>query len=240
MKKTYFALITLFLSQNCLAENYSYPELQVRPSASQRLTLEAKSEKSHSISEHSHIAIPSLLTLSAGILAMNDPGNDSEDSDTKPTVQYAGMAGAASGLGWLAMTYYLSKNYHPYQGGLKDISKLPSGNKSQKLIKERLAEEHLRNAARVGRRVKWLSFSTNALTSLAIAGSSEKDMTKLAGGAGFISSGVSLMFNYVWNDVYCRHEEYKKRIYGPIASSSINFNQKTGMVEPELVVTMPF
>src|SRR5262249_20459832 len=63
--------------QQSTSDEFDYPELLVTPSASERLKMEAKSEKSAGLSRMLPIEISGALTLLAGATSLNDPGPSS-------------------------------------------------------------------------------------------------------------------------------------------------------------------
>src|SRR4051812_12685888 len=86
----------LVLVTSARAADYDYPELMVTPSASERLTMQGKSEESKRWTTHLPIQASALMTLTAGILQKDKNG------------ARTGLAGIAVGGSWLIGTFILS------------------------------------------------------------------------------------------------------------------------------------
>ncbi len=208
------------------SDAFEYPELLVTPSASKRLKMEAAQEEKSVWTSHWPVQTSALMTLTAGVLGMGDAGNKNDKtdangqkvkSDAKPSVYYAGLAGIGVGTGWLVTTVLFSSSYRPYQTGQKEIGKLPDKDRKDALMKERFAEEYIEKPASIGSRLMWISVFTNFGTGVAIAASAGADETKVAGGLAAVLAFTPLLFQYRWQQVMNYHEEYKKKIYGPLS-----------------------
>lgn len=200
------------------ANDYVYPELAVTPLASERLKMESEDPANSGWRAHLPVQVSALATTAAGISLLTSAGND-PTSTSDDNRRIVGLVAAGFGVGWLATTAVLASSYEPYQRGLSQISSLPARTDREKLIRERLSEETIRNAAAAGRRLSWISFATNLAASAAVAGTAESDSLALwAGIGGAALSFTPLIFRYNWQKVADYHENYKKRIYGPVAS----------------------
>lgn len=206
---------------------YEYPELMVTPRASARLQTEAARESQNAWVTHIPIQISSLATLTAGIYQLSQSGlpahsNDPLTSSATDLVGNSGWAGVLVGGGWLVATATLAASYRPYERGLSGMSELPKGTPREQLARERVAEEEIRYAARLGSRLRWLSIASNGITSAYMMSRANRS------GASFLMDGIALVlsvtpavFRYHWQDVAEEQSEYKKRIYAPIASLDI-------------------
>lgn len=202
---------------------YEYPELLVAPSASERLSQEAKAEAKNSWRTHWTFESSAALTLIAGVLASSDPGKkDLADGDTSMT-KTASLAAYAIGGGWLATSVLLSTSYTPYQTGMHELGANRGTSKREQLAYERRAEESLYRPARISGVLKWTSFATNLLAGGFVAGTAKNDTTKIAGGMAAIASLLPLMFEHPWTQTYRFQEDYKKRIYGPLVFHDVSF-----------------
>ena len=196
-----------------------YPELQVTPSASQRLERMAKSERSDRLSNHSSMLVSSVATLVAAFQATDSP-QIADDPDNVDQNDYSVQAGLAVGGGWLVANLLLMMSYKPYETGYKEIRKMPAKDKRQKLAKERFAEEALYEPAKLGSGLLWFSVITNLAASAYIMGYGDDD-AKLAGGVAALASFAPVFFPYDWISTANQHRSYKKKIYGPVAGVTI-------------------
>ncbi len=240
-------LASLMITNVAMAEtktSYEYPELLVTPSASERLAMESKIETSIAWSNQSPIMLSAFGTLVTGYMAMNDPGinNDGTETETpegeKPDLYYIGAASVAAGAGWLAATAFFAITHRPYTAGTKAVSKLPAKTKRQKLIRERIAEEHLVAPAAISKKMKWVSFVTNLALVSFIGSKARNDGTKIMSGVGTMMTFLPFFFNDRWETVAQQHHDYKKRIYGPVSGATILYDQKTARLSPALTLTL--
>jgi len=63
-------------------------------------------------------------------------------------------------------------------------------------------------------------------------------MTKVMGALAVLTTALPLLFNYHWQDVACYHESYKKRIYGPLTSVSLLYDERARKMAPGLVASL--
>lgn len=218
-------------TKSAVAE-YEYPELLVSPSASERLTQEAKVEDKNRYKEHWAIQVSAVSTLFAGVLAGSDPGKASNSDETKP-IKTASLASIAVGGGWLAITGAMSAMYSPYQSGAKELATLPRGSKKETLAYERRAEEELAYPARISKVMKWSSFISNAAASGLVASNAQNNSAKIMGGISVINSLLPILFDHTWELNQKYQEDYKRRVYGPISYNNFEFgthgNQVAGI-----------
>lgn len=70
--------------------------------------------------------------------------------------------------------------------------------------------------------MKWLSFASNLLSSGYLATSVKKDSWTVAlAGASAIGSFIPLFFSHRWELTEDLQQEYKKRIYSPVAGPTL-------------------
>ncbi len=192
---------------------FEYPELLVTPPASGRIEMEAKKENSRAWTAHLAMQASAATTIAAGIFALGDNGKDGSSKK----IEEAGMVALGIGSGWLVTTLGMSVLYRPFSSGLDELGKLPAKSKQEQLTRERLAEEHIARASSLSRKLEWLSIATNALASANVAAAAEKEeMAQVVGGLGVVMSAAPLLFSYYWQEVHRYHEDYKKRVYGPV------------------------
>lgn len=230
-----FFLLSFFFSKLVFGENYVYPELEVTPRASERLQIQMQYEPKYDWTLHLPLQIASLSNLIGGIMQL---------STYDKSVAYgssSGWAGIIVGGGWLAGSYFLGKQYRPYGKTMEAIAKMPGKSQREQLIRERLAEEGIRAAALSGRRIKWISFLSNlAAAGYMISKVDKKTSTNFVHLISAAAAFGPLFFPYRWERIYCEQNEYKKKIYGPIASSALFYDSVSNKFVPGLNVSLTF
>ncbi len=191
------------------SEQFDYPELSVVPRASDRIQTESHDEANRSLVTFLPLEVSAVSTFVAGI-ASYDPGRFQLFT-----------TGAIVGGGWLLTSLFLSLTYRPYSEAARELSQRPSSTERDKLSKERAAEEFIHSGADAGSHMKWISFLTNFGASFYLLSQAQNPASTAYAG---IAVGLSLMpivFPFHWNRVQTEQEEYKKRIYSPIASLTL-------------------
>jgi len=233
--KLLIALLIILISSAQAAVQFDYPELMVSPRATERLLLEAKQEKSFDMLLHLPLQISATNTLLAGALMMGDVDEDKDPDKKSP------LAGLIIGGGWLGLSLAMNMYYKPYRRAYAQIAKMPVANKKQELMRERLAEEAIDAAARVGRRMAWISFLTNVAANGYMMGQAKsKSNGQFASALGLLTSFAPLIFQYHWIEVSNNQKEYKKKIYSPIALNTILYDKANDQLAPGLGLTFAF
>lgn len=212
-----------------ILDGMGYPELQVVPKASERLLIEARNEKSNWWIAHWPIQISGLSTLAIGMTASgnqkeNLTANEKSDADTIATLT------TAVGGGWIIGGLIMGMQ-RPYRSGMRSIAKYNDKDQRSLLMRERLAEEALENPARVMRVLSYVSTATNLTMNLATFAYSN-DEGKVMAGVSAVLSFLPFMFEDNAIMVHEKHIEYKKKIYTPIQSASVQVDRETGRVTP--------
>jgi hypothetical protein len=225
-------------SYSATPDHYDYPELMVVPKASDRLQMEASKEGDRQWTTYLPIQISAVSTLAAGLTSLK-----SENSGP-------GLSGIGVGAGWLALTTWMAVSYRPYTSAWREVSALPKGSTREQLTRERLAEEEIHRMASVGRKMKWLSFLTNAGAAaymIAVPGKDANgatlEVSQTARVFQYASAALSLtplVFGFHWNEVHEDQKNYKKRIYAPIASAMVFSEPVTGRTIPGMMFSMSF
>lgn len=229
----YIISITFALANSAIAQTYSYPELNVVPRASDRLEMESKWERTHRNKVHLGVQASALTTLIAGLTADVDTRDDEDEISSKLAV--------GVGLGWLAISYAMSRKYYPYTYGAKDLKKIKGNSTRDQLTRERMAEEVINNAAATGKRMKWISFTTNLLANSYLSTTSKSKSTgSYVAALGVLMSFTPFIFNYHWEDVATEQDKYKKKIYAPVASTGLLFNPFENKAIPGMTLSMQF
>ena len=239
MIKLPLMLTFIFVSWPSLAASLGdieYPEFAVVPLASERLKIEAESERLGRWTRHLPIQVSALSTL---IGALSSTGTSVvQPSNPLDAAPQPSVIGASVGGAWLAATLGLSLFYNPYGSGLEDLSKMPVKTESERLIKERMAEERIRSAAYVGKILKWSSFVSNQAACIVMTLQVRSGtMAQMANGLGIVLSFLPIIFDSGWEEVWDNHQKYQKRIYRPIAHMGFVGDGLSGDLSPSAFLT---
>ncbi|MBC75661.1 MAG: hypothetical protein CME64_06565 [Halobacteriovoraceae bacterium] len=220
------ALLIMTFSTLAQSQDFSYPELNVVPRATERIKMEVRSEEGHAWKSNMALQIASIMTLTTGFLGSSNIEKDKEDD-------YAAEVSMAVGAGWLAATVWASMNYRPYRSAYVKMRKMPYKTKREKLLKERIAEEKINSLRSIGKKIRWAGAITNLAASLNLQGAidDETDEGKRAKTLASVSAAVSLasfFFPSRWEEVADEQEKYKKKIYSPVSLAPAIFNTNKG------------
>ena len=211
------------------SSDLEYPELLVVPRASARLEMEAKRENARAWSQHIPIQVSALTTLAAGLICYKNP-DGSKDPDGK-----AGLGGMLVGATWIGATLAMSAWYRPYETSMKEVGvsksseRSPNGATRDLLTRERLSEEALEAPARLGQRLMWISaFSNAAISGYMVSKATGSSLGQVASLLSAVAAFTPVIFTYQWQRVAADHQQYKKRIYGPVAAVAPIFTQDGG------------
>ncbi len=210
--------ITSISAPDAQAEStYEYPELQVAPLASERLAQESK--QSRGLFQYAPIQVSALSTLASGLL--HAPRGHTRADGTKEDLS-SGLPGLIVGGAWLTLSFVLPGVYHPYASELERIRALPSKTKREQLVRERAAEEAIDAAARIEKRLAWISALSNLTVNLILLDRSDKNDGVSTGisAAAAVAALSPLVFKSRAIQVARDQENYKRRIYGPLTSIS--------------------
>lgn len=212
---------------------FHYPELLVTPSASQRLLEEEKRESQNRFMDFWPLQVSGVATLLAGASAMGER-KDGKTADA----HYAGLAAMTVGGAWLGASTILAMTYTPYRDGALRVKKFAGTTKQQQLARERFAEEALQEPAALAVRLKWLSVFSNAAASLAVAGASKDRMTQAAGGVSALVSLTPWLFPLRLEKIWDYHDEYKRKVFGPVASGGLMWDPASKAYVPGLMLSL--
>lgn len=188
-----------------------YPELLVSPKATERVTIEAQKEKQNGIIFNLPLQISSTLTFTSGLLMMGDT-KEGKDPD-----KYSSLTGIGIGAGWLIINSYLGYLHRPYIEAKIDLNKIPAKTPEETLMRERLAEEAIRDAGLLAYKLNWFAAITNLGASIyMISNAKEKSKGQLFAGISIVASMLPLIFDHPWYQVYKDQQTYKRKIYGPL------------------------
>ncbi len=216
-----FLLVCILFSTSVFGQNLDYPELNVTPRASDRITIEARQE-SDSSSQFWAIQVSSMATFLTSLSASSEL-SDKAKEDGNEIVPSIGMAVSA---GILGISYWYGSHYRPYASSYNKLKAYPRKSKREQLTLERLAEEEINSLKRLGQKLRWVSSFANLSLSIAVAEvvRDESDTSNLSPLSAALAVG-SFFVSTHWEDVAQEQEKYKKRIFGPVAfTPTVLFN----------------
>lgn len=226
-----------------LVKDLDYPELQVVPRASDRLRMEARDEGRAWFYQHWPIQLSGLATLATATYGKNEIRTPSA-TDTARNEAFEAQAGRVLmmgqlvGAGWFfgGVLWGLRK---PYRKGLVEISKIQGKDTRSHLMRERLAEEALESPAKLVKPLRIASVVTNFVASALIANYLSDEGRLIATGAAALAF-VPLIYDdptvYTWE----KHQEYKRKIYGPVSSTGFGIDRTTQRLVPTTTLTWNF
>lgn len=226
----------LLLTQNVHAKNFSYPELIVKPSASDRLLLEAKTERKRKVYEPLGMQLSAMATLTAGVTQYFGNTNKVDDPN-----KFAGLTGMVVGGTWMVINYMQFNRKKAYYEAFKRVKGLPSKSQGDKLTKERLAEEEIAYRASLARKFAYASVGTNLAASLYMMSNAEDDSkATLTNAIAIATSFLPLLFKMREERVYRSQQNYKKKIYAPLVNFNMFFDQKDKKYHPGMALNYAF
>lgn len=205
-------------SLRSLFRSLDYPELQVVPRASHRLKMESAEEGSNWWYIHWPFYLSAISTYGLGSTSsqtLRDDLNEKEIADSSS----AALAAKAIGASWLIGTMLLVSR-KPYQKAYRKIRGYSGSGRTNELLRERISEEALEQAAYQMKVLSYVSLFTN-LAAAGYMGSFLNDRGRVfAGVSGFLSF-LPLIFDdwYVYN--YKKQLQYKRNIFTPVVSLAV-------------------
>jgi hypothetical protein len=234
MNKSIFlvSILCLVFSNITKAETaLSYPELDVVPRATERLNMMNGHKRNLS---QIPMQISAISTLATGLLQLNNIDTFKDPTNKSPA------AGIIVGAAWVGINYYIGSIYHMYDSSETEINKIKGSTNRDQLMKERLAEEGINNAAQFASRLKWLSVASNFGANAFMLGKVKKDTgAQIMGAFSLLASFTPVLFISEWEKVAADQNSYKKKVYGPIFTSSI-FQTSEGKFSPGLLMAYSF
>lgn len=215
--------------------NFEYPELMVTPKASERLVIEYNRENRRGVWEHLPMEVSALSTAIAGTFQLFDYNKDKDPDGYSPYV------GLITGAFWMGVGAYMGEVYRPYRRSVAELKKLPSANAREQLMRERLAEESIYNIEQLATKMVWASFATNLGASVyMISKAEDKSAALVASSISAVLSFAPVLFPHPWREAGEYHREYKKKIYRPIASAALLYDQTSGHYLPGMQMALSF
>lgn len=225
---------TLLSFQSLSADKLHYPELEVTPRASERLKMMVIKEKKANLFSELPMQISAMTTLTAGLLQFGNV-NENDDPDKK-----SAWTGVVVGGAWMGINYYLSNQHGLYENSYREMIQAKGQTDRDQLIRERLAEEGLKKAARLSKRLKWMSALTNAGAGAYMMTNVEKDnISELVNALSIVAAFGPLFFESERERVWRDQKSYKKKVYGPILTSSV-FNLGNNQWAPGFLFSARF
>lgn len=227
--------LCLLLSNFSFAETtLSYPELDVTPRATERLNMLVEKERSSHIMSQLPMQISALSTLSTGLMQLGNVDANKDPQKKSPN------AGIIIGAAWLGINYYVGQRYHIYENTMSDVKKIPGATLRDQLVRERIAEEGINRAARMAVRLKWISVATNfGANAFMLSKVKKETAAQYVGAFSLLASFAPVLFVSEWEQVAADQSAYKKKVYGPIFTTSI-FETGEGKFSPGVLLSYSF
>jgi len=221
-----------------IVDKLEYPELQVVPRASQRLKIEASEEDSNWFYAHWPVEIAGFSTLMVGLSATST--RETLLPQEKSDAAFVSTITKTIGAGWIVAGVLVGMQ-RPYRTGMKMITHTKDSEKGERaaLLRERLAEESLERPAKMMKVINWASALTNCAASLVMA-YYLTDQGRMMAGASAILAWLPFMIEDHSIEVYEKHLEYKKKIYGPLSGVGFGVDPKTREAVPMTLLTWNF
>ncbi len=230
----FITLVTLTCFAGSALAQQNYPELLVAPRASERLKREAVVEADNAFTDHLPIQVSGVTTFLAGALINNDLKKDSDGVGPKVAMAVGGA--------WIAASVWMQASRRPLHRAAQDVKNLPYQSARDQLAAERLAEEHIDETARFYQKLKWLSVSTNLLSSAYALSEAETGSTGEAlGYVGVLGAFAPLLFSHRAEQVSEDQRSYKKKVMGPVTfTNGVLMDPFRGRLVPGLSLAATF
>lgn len=222
---------------DALVGRLDYPEFQVVPRASERLRMEAKDEDYNWTYSHWQLELSGLSTLTNGLLAGGEERDSLSESDKSRATQAASV-GKVIGVGWILAGVGLGMA-KPYRRGLGAISRYTGKDERTTLMRERLAEEAIENEARLMKPLTWFSMASQFSTNIMI-GTFLSDQGRVVAGISTFLSLLPLIFEDHAIVVRDKSLEYKSRIYRPLSTLDLRYENRSKSYTPVARLTWEF
>lgn len=226
-----------------LVKDLDYPELQVVPRASDRLRMEAREEGRAWFYQHWPIQLSGLATLVTATYGTGEIRQVSTtDTDRNASFESQGkkvlMVGQLIGAGWFVggILWGLRK---PYRAGLVEISKVQGKDLRSQLFRERIAEETLESPAKLVKPLRYASVTTNLIISLLMGSFLSDEGRVVAAGAATLAF-LPLIYDDPTMSTWEKHQEYKRKIYGPVSSNGFSYDRNANRFVPTATLSWNF
>lgn len=211
-------LMTLLIGKEVFASEtaFDYPELSVVPHASEQIAAESVHEKDPAWNNHLPLLIPATVTALSGAVEL---ATGTKADTTSQAMPYVAMG---VGLAWWGVAYGILNHADYYSSAVEEVGKLPNKTQRDQLLRERRAEEAIIKAGSMARKLKWISFATNFVSGMLVATSAKEKTAGTAFGIGAALTSITpILFQHRWEELDNRHQDYKKRIYAPVAGVTL-------------------
>lgn len=208
-----------------------YPELQVVPRASERLTMEAASIRERGTFLLFPYMASSIMTLSSGLVVGSSlrPELVDKEREDAVTASKTAIGIGAAGLG-LIYWYTYSDNYG---STLSQIRSFKNRDRRTELLKERLSEEAFERSANLISQWKWIFAAVNLAASAQLTGKSTGD-NNIIPTLSVAASLLPLFITTSYETNYKRQLDYKRRIYVPLTWFDYGYSPALTSWQPQL------
>lgn len=230
---------TTSVGNDDLFKSLDYPELQVVPRASDRMVLEAEAEKSNAWYVNWMILVPSVMTFYAantvsGGYRTEPPMDANQKLQYDNTVTFGQIVGVTGATLSLVLPMMMG-----YRDGLDRVRAIKGNDKRAQLTRERLAEEILEKQASIMNMVRYGVGAASFIATSSLNGQTSEQNKKYT----ILSMGLSLLpffFAPRAVEVNHKHQEYKKKIYTPVAGVGFGYDRKDRALYPEYTLSWTF
>lgn len=212
-------VIVFLLSPRAMAE-VDYPELSIVPRYSDRLAMEAKTEPLKKWGVVATLSVPFAASVGVGCALFN------------PDIALAHWVPFSVGTVGLVSMGIFGALFHPYAQASAEVSELKNGTLRERLYHERIAQERIESLARMGNRLRFFIAGTNLIANIytlasyasldsAFYTTIQKNTGVVVAGLGAVLALTPVFFAPYWSDVADEQEDYRKRIFSPVASATV-------------------
>lgn len=222
-----------------ILKGLDYPELQVVPRATERLQMEAEAERGAGYIINWMITVPALTTLLAASSVNHsyNPENvltDKDRRDVDQSVQLAQVIGATGLIAGVSLPYLWGN-----RDGWERVRGVKERGKKGALLRERLAEESLEQQSHVMTLIRY-GFGAANLLALAPLGTRVHPDDRAAVSVAVAVGLLPLFFPPRQVTAYRKQQEYKKKIYTPVAGLGVGWNAPAKALVPEYRLVWTF
>lgn len=200
-----------------ILDSLDYPELQVVPRASERLSVEAKDEQTFGWAYHINFqlsGLATLLTAEKGNSLLDEGLSSNEIAEAKDIMTGLKIVGGTWLIGMTILSFQ-----HPYNEGQKRVNKISGTGKSKQLMRERISEETFERPAKLINTLTYISVISNFMANAFIFDKLNRE-GRVYASIGALFSFLPAIFDHEYVHNYEKHEEYKRKIYAPLVSFS--------------------
>lgn len=221
-----------------ILKGLDYPELQVVPRASDRLSMEAQNERRYGWASFWPYQASSIATLLAGNRLRGNYKDDNLTDRQKKDSDNIAMSAMAIGVGGLGLSVFLISR-DMYGEPHRRIKAMKVSDRRSELMRERMAEEALEEPAKLIDTLTTVSVTLNLISNIAVAAQANDDVRSYAL-IGTVASFLPRMFSNRYVDNWNKQLEYKRKIYTPLIGFDWQYQPESRDFMPQLSASWSF